>query len=62
MGMYGSKDMKVVVEKTKILEILKRNREKHLADYAKARVGYVKTALAKQAAVATLLVCGNCIF
>jgi hypothetical protein len=45
MSMRGENEMVITVEKTKLLEILKSNREKHLEEYRKARLGYMKAAL-----------------
>lgn len=40
--MYGEHELKVNVEKDKLLEILKANREKHAKDYDYAKTGFRK--------------------
>ncbi len=40
--MYGQNTMKVKVKKAELLNALKENREKHAADYEKAKIGFRK--------------------
>lgn len=40
--MYGQNNMKIKVNKDRLLEILRENRDKHEADYSKAKTGFRK--------------------
>lgn len=47
MGMYGNRDMKVVVKKDELMAILVKNREAHCAEFKVACEGYQKAAVAE---------------